>query len=112
MKVRNLWKRQLLITFCIFVFCFGTGCEQKGESFQEVTLQETEQSLNETEKNKETEEIHDTPKTTSIYVYVCGAVNNTGVYELKKMPAYTKQLTVQADYVRMQRFLQSIRQSM
>lgn len=85
MKVRNLWKRQLLITFCLFVFCFGTGCEKKGETFQEVTLQETEQSLNGTEKNKETEEIHDTPKTTSIiYVYVCGAVNNTGVYELKK----------------------------
>lgn len=84
MKVRNLWKRQLLITFCLFAICFGTGCGQKEEAFQEVTLQETEQSLNETEKNKETEEIHDAPKTTSVCVYVCGAVNNTGVYELKK----------------------------
>ena len=60
------------------------GCGQKGEAFQEVTIQETEQSLNETEKNKEPEEIHDAPKTTSVCVYVCGAVNNTGVYELKK----------------------------
>lgn len=84
MKVRNLWKRQLLITFCLFAICFGMGCGQKEEAFQEVTLQETEQSLNETEKNKETEEIHDAPKTTSVCVYVCGAVNNTGVYELKK----------------------------
>ena len=87
MKVRMLKRaaRVLLILNIILLFC--TGCEkEKNEELQMLTLDGTEEQSDEAgtmvseehaEKSEDTEKEEKT-----IFVYVCGAVNKPGVYEL------------------------------
>lgn len=87
MKVRMLKRaaRVLLILNIVLLFC--TGCEkEKNEELQILELEEkAEQSVDEksADPNGHTEKSEDTEKEqNSIFVYVCGAVNAPGVYEL------------------------------
>ena len=86
MKVRNVWKQQLQIIFCLFALCLGTGCSQKErDTFQDIPLQETgKSSVEQDDFSESKEDTINEQIENSIYVYVCGAVNQTGVYELKK----------------------------
>lgn len=86
MKVRNVWKQQLQIIFCLFVLCLGTGCSRKEQdTFQDIPLQETgESSVEQNSFSESKEDTANEQEGKAIYVYVCGAVNHTGVYELKK----------------------------
>lgn len=87
MKVRMLKRaaRVLLILNIVLLFC--TGCEkEKNEELQILELEEkAEQSVDEksADPNGHTEKSEDTEKEQNlIFVYVCGAVNAPGVYEL------------------------------
>lgn len=86
MKVRNVLKQQLQIIFCLFVLCLGSGCSRKErDTFQDISIQESgESSVEQDNFSGSKEDTVNEQKENSIYVYVCGAVNQTGVYELKK----------------------------
>lgn len=86
MKVRNLWKQRLQIIFCLFVLCLGTGCGRKEkDSFQNIPLQEVEETpVKQEEASESGDDTANNQKEIPIYVYVCGAVNQTGVYALKE----------------------------
>lgn len=87
MKVRMLKRaaRVLLILNIVLLFC--TGCEkEKNEELQMLNLDGTEEQSDEagsmvSEEHAEKSEDTEKEKKT-IFVYVCGAVNTPGVYEL------------------------------
>lgn len=76
--MKSLWKYQILVLVWIcFTVCLG-GCADKGEISLEAVLSAQESTaFSETADNaQETEAL--------IYVYVCGAVAEPGVYALPK----------------------------
>lgn len=92
MKVR-IWKRTavvLLVLNVVFLCC--TGCkEKKGSGLQTLTLQERQEDKAAAQESTESEGLEPDEgadasageKTAAIFVYVCGAVNAPGVYELE-----------------------------
>lgn len=85
MNVRHFWKQQLLMILCLSVLYSVTGCGHNRDSAtQSLTLLEEEGSLDNNDFSDTKDEHTDTQTEDSIYVYVCGAVNQEGVYELRE----------------------------
>lgn len=80
MRRRSLW----CLLFCCIHLC---GCgkissESELIPLQEIGSNEEADSGGETNSNKEMDDAEENNKTDSIFVYVCGAVVQEGVYEL------------------------------
>ena len=71
--MRRIWMIVLIISLCAGLI----GCQKKSEETLALEVAEIDQGETHTEENKES--IEDTEH---IFVYVCGAVNHEGVYEL------------------------------
>ena len=78
--------KKLLIVFIVSLSLFLISCDANGlilseipESFPEETLQ-----LNTNENGADTAPSFDAPKEAAGYVYICGAVENAGIYEFKE----------------------------
>jgi competence protein ComEA len=72
--------RRISIIVLIFSLCAGLiGCQKKSEETLTLEAAEIDQGETHAEENKES-----TEDTEHIFVYVCGAVNHEGVYELAK----------------------------
>ena len=70
--------RRIRMIVLIFSLCATLiGCQKKAEEMLSLEAAELEQNDEHTEENKES-----TEDTEHIFVYVCGAVNREGVYEL------------------------------
>lgn len=91
--------RYLAGLFCIVLMCLlSTGCKMEKTAIHEIDLEDTQLATDrtkdtkdgtlnekETEEQKKTkDEKHAANQTdTLIYIYVCGAVENPGVYEME-----------------------------
>ena len=72
--------RRISIIVLIFCLCAGLiGCQKKSEETLTLEAAEIDQGETHAEENKES-----TEDTEHIFVYVCGAVNQEGVYELAR----------------------------
>ena len=71
--MRRIWMIVLIISLCAGLI----GCQKKAE--ETVSLEAVELDQNETDTDENNESTEDTGH---IFVYVCGAVNREGVYEL------------------------------
>lgn len=83
MHRKNCKKKNQRILLLIFLLCLsGIGCQKKEEitlKSEETALEpETDQTVHSAKDENESE----TAETGSVCVYVCGAVNTPGVYEL------------------------------
>jgi competence protein ComEA len=81
MSVKKSVKNLIFITIILCLMCPLGGCGNSKNDFY-MELSETENGNVETPVVSETVESVDTVDNDSIYVYVCGAVQNPGVYEL------------------------------
>lgn len=70
------WRRGFLFVLFFGMMIFATGCKKE----EEVYLKSEEDTTQEEAEPKE----EDTQKGGMIFVYVCGAVQNPGVYELEE----------------------------
>lgn len=70
--------RRIRITVLILTLCMGLVACKNAES-EQISLEQTELELAEERMDENTESTEDTEY---IFVYVCGAVNREGVYEL------------------------------
>lgn len=70
--------RRIRMIVLIFVLCIGLVACKNGES-EQVSLREAELELTEERMDESAESTEDTEY---IFVYMCGAVNREGVYEL------------------------------
>ena len=71
--MRRIWMIVLIISLCAGLI----GCQKKAE--ETVSLEAAELDQDETDVDENNESTEDTEH---IFVYVCGAVNREGVYEL------------------------------
>ena len=71
--MRRIWMIVLIISLCAGLI----GCQKKAE--EKVSLEAVELDQDETDTDENNESTEDTEH---IFVYVCGAVNREGVYEL------------------------------
>ena len=70
--------RRISIIVLMLSLCAGLiGCQKKSEETLALEVAEIDQGEMHTEENKESTDV-----TEHIFVYVCGAVNQEGVYEL------------------------------
>lgn len=71
--MKKKWRSYGFFVLFLCVLFFSTGCKKE----QEVYFEEEQTDISEDPKSEETE------KKESIFVYVCGAVQKPGVYELE-----------------------------
>lgn len=71
--MRRIWMIVLIISLCAGLI----GCQKKAEETVSLEAAELDQSNQHEDENNES-----TEDTEHIFVYVCGAVNREGVYEL------------------------------
>ena len=71
-----------LLAVCFMILCMS-GCTEKNEDDLKTFSFEEQEDLNIEENKEETEENASVAADEVIYVYVCGAVECPGVYELK-----------------------------
>lgn len=71
--MRRIWMIVLILSVCAGLI----GCQTKTKDTLALEVAELDQSDEHTDENKES-----TEDTEHIFVYVCGAVNREGVYEL------------------------------
>lgn len=82
--MKNLWKYQILVFVCLCLPVCLSGCAEKEEFSLEAALLKQE-SIAFLEKSGDTEAMESfQEEETWIYVYVCGAVADPGVYVLPK----------------------------
>ncbi|MCI8326786.1 MAG: competence protein ComEA [Lachnospiraceae bacterium] len=76
--MKKKWNRSFISALFLCVLFFGTGCK-KG---QEVYLEEKKEIIS--EEKESSGDVKKKVQTEKIFVYVCGAVEKPGVYELGK----------------------------